>query len=107
MAQLANSVALELDRQKVATMSCIAGVGGNVQTLVKFAKSGRPIIALDGCDSSCVKHCLAQQDLSPDYHLVMTEMGYVKQVRKQFGPTEQAHILDAVNQLLHPETTNE
>ena len=43
-AQLANHVALQLDRKGLAEMSCIAGVGGDVPHLMKLARSGRPII---------------------------------------------------------------
>jgi uncharacterized metal-binding protein len=57
-AQTANRVAIELDRANLAEMSCIAGVGGGVAKLVKVAKSGRPIIGIDGCALACVKHCL-------------------------------------------------
>src|SRR5688500_12356149 len=45
-AQLANHVALQLDRRGVAEMSCIAGVGGDVPHLMKIARSGRSIVAL-------------------------------------------------------------
>mgnify|MGYP000305313313 CR=1 FL=1 len=44
-AQMANHVALRLDREGEAEMSCIAGVGGNVPHLVNIARSGRPILA--------------------------------------------------------------
>ena len=54
-AQLANHVALRLDRSSIAEMSCIAGIGGDVPSLLKTARSGRPIIALDGCPLVCVK----------------------------------------------------
>ena len=46
---MANHLAVRLDRSGVAEMSCIAGVGGNVPHLVRIARSGRPILALDGC----------------------------------------------------------
>ena len=59
-AQLANHVALRLDRAGVAEMSCIAGVGGDVASLVRTARSGRPIIALDGCPLNCVQGCLTR-----------------------------------------------
>ena len=39
-AQLANHVALQLDREGLAEMSCIAGVGGDVPSLVRLARSG-------------------------------------------------------------------
>ena len=38
-AQMANYMALQIDRKEIADMSCIAGVGGNVKKLVKTAKA--------------------------------------------------------------------
>ena len=35
VAQLANQIAIELDREGLAEMSCIVGVGGNVKSLIK------------------------------------------------------------------------
>ena len=64
-AQLANHVAVRMDRSGVAEMSCIAGVGGDVASLVKTARSGRPIIALDGCPLVCVKSSLARHGITP------------------------------------------
>lgn len=64
-AQTSNVVALALDRRNLAEMSCIAGVGGDVPKLVKVAKSGRPIIAIDGCALSCVKSALARHGVQP------------------------------------------
>jgi uncharacterized metal-binding protein len=37
-AQMANHLAVKLDRLKVAEMSCIAGVGGDVKPLVRSAR---------------------------------------------------------------------
>ncbi|MBS1271996.1 MAG: hypothetical protein MAGBODY4_01132 [Candidatus Marinimicrobia bacterium] len=48
VAQLANAVAVSLDRAGTAEMSCIARGGGAVKSLVRTAKSGRHIIALEG-----------------------------------------------------------
>lgn len=64
-AQMANRIALALDRHNLAEMSCIAGVGGDVRSLVNLAKSGRPIVAIDGCVLACVKNSLARHDVQP------------------------------------------
>lgn len=64
-AQTSNDVAIELDRRNLVQMSCIAGVGGDVPALVKVAKSGRPIVAIDGCALSCVKNVLARHGVEP------------------------------------------
>lgn len=64
-AQTSNDVAIELDRRNLVEMSCIAGVGGDVPKLVKVAKSGRKIVAIDGCALSCVKNTLARHGVEP------------------------------------------
>lgn len=87
-AQAANYIALKLDREGQAEMSCIAGVGGNVPHLVNIAKSGRPIVAIDGCPLACARHCLSERGLSPDLHLLLHEHGIKKQYHAGF---DQAH----------------
>ena len=79
-AQLANTMAVRLDRAQLAEMSCIAGVGGGVKLLVKTAASGRPIIVLDGCPLHCAKQCLANQGIEPTVHIDLSEHG----VKKRF-----------------------
>jgi len=59
-AQMANHLAIGLDRRGLAEMSCIAGVGGDVPKLLRLAKSGRRIIGIDGCALVCVRSCLAR-----------------------------------------------
>lgn len=81
VAQLANNLALRLDRAGVAEMSCIAGVGGGVPALVRTARSGRRIIALDGCKLHCTKACLGNCAVEADVHVTLSDYG----VRKRFG----------------------
>lgn len=78
VAQLANDIAIAIDREDVAEMSCIAGVGGNVRSMVNLAKSGRTIIAIDGCQLNCTKACLKNHHISPDYHFELTSMTGIK-----------------------------
>ncbi len=78
-AQMANRMALRLDRERLAEMSCIAGVGGGVAGLLKTARSGRPILALDGCVMACVTACLARAGVQPDHHVLLSSFGVKKQ----------------------------
>ncbi|HWV18267.1 MAG TPA: putative zinc-binding protein [Rhodocyclaceae bacterium] len=78
VAQLANEMAVRLDRLGKAEMSCISGVGGGVPALLKVARSGRPILALDGCALACVQACLARAEVAPDVHLVLNRQGAKK-----------------------------
>ncbi|MBQ5939561.1 putative zinc-binding protein [Massilia sp. AB1] len=94
-AQMANHLALELDRLGVAEMSCVAGVGGDVPSLVKLAKSGRPVVVVDGCPLVCAKNCLARHDVAPTLHWQLGEHGVRKRYHAGFEP-EQAQTLVAV-----------
>ncbi len=87
-AQLANQVALQLDRRGAAEMSCIAGVGGDVPSLVKLARSGRPIVALDGCPLACVKSCLARHGVAPDRYHALQDYGVRKRLHADFDPAQ-------------------
>lgn len=87
-AQMANHLAVQLDRRGIAEMSCIAGVGGNVRPLVRVAQSGRPILALDGCALQCVKNSLAQHGVEPTTHVLLHELGVKKRYRTDFDPAE-------------------
>ncbi|WP_312303461.1 putative zinc-binding protein [Pulveribacter sp.] len=92
-AQLANHVAVQMDRRAVAEMSCIAGVGGDVPKLVKLAMSGRPIIALDGCPLVCVKSSLARHGVAPARHYRLHERGVKKRTHQDFDPQQAADVL--------------
>jgi len=85
VAQLANDLAVVLDREGSAQMSCISGVGGKVKQLVKIAQSGRPIIAVDGCPLNCVKQTLATVDVVPTWHIELTSLGYKKRDHENCG----------------------
>ena len=87
-AQMANYMALQLDRREIAEMSCIAGVGGDVPHLVRIAQSGRPILALDGCPLQCVKNSLAQRGVIPTKHVMLHEHGVNKRYRTEFNRNE-------------------
>jgi len=99
-AQLANAVALRLDRDGTAEMSCIAGVGGGVAPLVKLAQSGRTIIAIDGCPLACARECLAKQGVVPDHHLLLNELGVRKKMHADFDPADVGYLSGHVTRLL-------
>jgi uncharacterized metal-binding protein len=95
-AQMANHLAVKLDRLHVAEMSCIAGVGGDVKPLVRTAKSGRPIIALDGCPLHCAAQILKRHDLQPDKHYDLSELEVKKHKHQDFDPQEADRVLQQI-----------
>ncbi len=92
-AQLANQLALRLDRLGVAEMSCVAGLGGDVAPLVKLARRGRPLVALDGCPLHCVRGCMARHAVEPAVHVTLTELGIAKRAHMDFDPADAERLL--------------
>lgn len=95
-AQAANYIALALDHRGKAEMSCIAGVGGDVPSLVKVAKSGRPIVALDGCNLYCVKSSLARHGVEPAVHHVLSDYGVKKRYHEMFDKAQVEELVERI-----------
>ena len=101
-AQLANHLALRLDRDGTAEMSCIAGVGGQVPSLVRTAqhaaRTGRPILALDGCVLACVRQSLAQHGIHPTVHMQLGAHGVRKVYHADFDAAQADSLYDEIKQ---------
>ncbi|QDZ28023.1 putative zinc-binding protein [Noviherbaspirillum sp. UKPF54] len=97
VAQMANYVAVQLDRRGIAEMSCIAGVGGDVPHLLKIARSGRPIVALDGCPLACTKSTLARHGITPDHYHQFNDYGVKKRYHADFDAQDAEKIIEKVS----------
>jgi uncharacterized metal-binding protein len=99
-AQLANHLAVRLDRSGVAEMSCIAGLGGNVRSLVRKAReaadSGRRIVAIDGCMLACTKNTLKLRGVEPTEHIQLAQAGVRKQYHADFEPEQADEVFQAL-----------
>lgn len=95
-AQMANWLAIALDRRGLAEMSCIAGVGGDVPKLVRLATSGRPIIGIDGCALACVRNTLARHGVAPDDYHLLSDHGVRKRYQTDFDMDEAERVLDGM-----------
>lgn len=102
-AQMANDLAVRLDRERHAEMSCIAGVGGDVAPLVATATAGRPMLVIDGCPLECARTCLEQHDVTPDRHVNLAERGVPKEYHTDYDDEQAeelyADLLDDIERL--------
>jgi len=96
-AQMANYLAVSLDRRGLAEMSCIAGVGGDVPKLVRVAKSGRRIVAIDGCALACVRNCLARHGVEPSEYHLLSDHGVRKRYRTDYDPEDAGRVLEELS----------
>ena len=94
VAQLANTVAVNLDRRGLAEMSCIAGVGGGVKSLVKKAQMGRDIIAIDGCPLACTKACLSNAGVEATYYVQLADRQYKKRYHSDYSQADVAQVAE-------------
>ena len=76
LGQLANEIALRLDRLGLAELACLTEVGvgdGGVPD-----SSERPVLAISGCASGCCAAMLARHGLEPVRSIVLAERGVAK-----------------------------
>lgn len=77
-------------------MSCIAGVGGDVPSLLKTANSGRPIVVIDGCPLECARKCLERHGIEVNEHVQLSEQGVRKRYHQDFDPEQAEQVINAV-----------
>ena len=102
VAQLANAIAVRLDRLGLAEMSCIAGVGGGVKPLVHKARSGRRIVAIDGCPLACCEAALASRGVTADRVIRLHERGLRKRQHVDFTDAERNVVYEEILAELEP-----
>jgi len=103
LAQMAHNISLNLDGDGIAEMSCIAGVVGKVGPIMDLAKSGRPIIAIDGCSLSCTKSCLEASNLKADYYYLISDLGFEKRSKWNDSLTENTMAMQSIYDQLFKE----
>lgn len=91
-AQLANALALRMDRAGVAQMGCSAGLGAGLPAMLEQARSGRRLIALDGCEMRCAVACLAAAGLQPDLALMLGDEGIHRHPGRDFSAADLARL---------------
>ena len=95
VAQIANQVALRLNTEGIAEMSCIAGVGCGIPSFLKTARS-RNLVAIDGCGMECCKKCLSQHGLVSDVHIRLDHHDFKKQKNCDFNQEDANRAYDIV-----------
>ena len=102
--ELADHIARQLSREGTAEMSCLAGIGGRVKSLVNKAASAERILAIDGCPLNCTRHTLELAGFKDFEHLELHKLG----IRKGSCPVTDERIatgVTAAKQMLSPEPT--
>lgn len=73
--QLANRAAVELTREGVGKMFCLAGIGGRLSGFIQSAKDTESVLVIDGCRMACGRAVLQSAGIQEFKHLVVTDYG--------------------------------
>ena len=76
--ELADRAARMLARLKLGEMSCLAGVGGKVKSLLNKAQTAQEILVIDGCALNCARHTLELAGITGFKHLELHRLGFRK-----------------------------
>jgi uncharacterized metal-binding protein len=76
--EIADKAARELMFAGAGAMSCLAGLGGDVQGLVQSARDADVNLVIDGCPMDCAKKTFVRHGLTNFTHMRVTEVGIEK-----------------------------
>ncbi len=92
--QLSNKIAIELEKQSIGNLMCIAGIGARAPGLMKSAEASDRIIAIDGCPVNCASKTLELAGFKVDRHIVISEFGIKKTKEKELKEDEFSKALE-------------
>ena len=76
--ELADRTARRLDELGIARMSCLAGVGGRIKSIVGTIQHAPVILMIDGCPLECGGNSLKLAGLTEFQHFKLHEFGVRK-----------------------------
>ncbi len=76
--ELADRTARLLSQRNLGQMSCLAGIGGRVRSLVAKAEQAGEILVIDGCPLNCARKTLELAGFKNFQHLELHRLGFRK-----------------------------
>ncbi len=98
--QLSNQAAVELTREGVGKMFCLAGIGGQLSGFVQSARDVSEMVVIDGCSVGCAKAILENAQVPLKTYLVLTDLGIEKNKNFDLRPRGYPKVKDAVKEAL-------
>ncbi|WP_027717933.1 putative zinc-binding protein [Desulfovirgula thermocuniculi] len=98
--QLTNQAAIELTREGVGKMYCLAGIGGRLEGFINTAKGADAVVAIDGCPAACARATLEGAGVPIHHYFMVTEMGIKKTHTFDLKPEDIALVCRRVKEAL-------
>lgn len=98
--QIANQVAVNLTKEGLGNMYCLAGLGAHIDGMVNSAKSADKIIVLDGCLTACAQKVLQHLGISAINNVCVSELGIAKNHEFNLNNSDIAMVADHIRKIL-------
>jgi len=98
--QLSNQAAVELTREGIGKIFCLAGIGGQLGGFVQSARDVPEMVVIDGCSGGCAKASLEKAQVPLKTYLVLTDLGIEKNKDFDLNPQEIRKVKEAVKEAL-------
>jgi len=75
---LSDLAARKMMKDGCGKMFCLAGIGGDVEGIMKTTRDADKILAIDGCPVDCAKKTLERVGITDFAHFQVTAIGFEK-----------------------------
>ena len=75
---LSDAAARQMMKDGCGKMFCLAGIGGDVEGILKTTRDADKILAIDGCPVDCAKKSLERVGIEGFSHFRLTDLGFDK-----------------------------
>jgi uncharacterized metal-binding protein len=76
--EIADRAARKMTREGSGSMTCLAGIGGQVKGIVLSAEAAGAVLAIDGCPLDCAKKTLELAGIRSIRHIRLSDLGLLK-----------------------------
>ena len=98
--ELADHTARRLQQLGAAKMSCLAGVGGRIPSIMATVRKASDILMIDGCPLECGANILRNADFGNFKQLKLHEFGIRKNDSGTVDETTVARLADEARRVL-------
>jgi len=99
--QLSNQTAIELTKEGIGRMYCLAGIGGQLSGFVASAKDAPMVVLIDGCEIGCGKKIMENANIPLGNYVVITKLGITKNHDFDLKKEEIERVKQEVKAILH------
>ncbi len=97
--EISDRTARDMTARGYGKMFCLAGVGGNISSIIASAKGADHVMVIDGCGLECAKRTMEERGIEKFLHFRVTDLGIEKS--KSPATTERINkVVDYAKSLL-------